>query len=278
MTGALIIRFDGQVDPWERRSARENSPRRTSTSLNPRERLPEVRSRGLSDVLDGYPAISRTAAPAPGAARRRDAADPVTGAPGAGCAMVVPPPRHHPGSTQSQFCRECVPRGGETGHVVEEPEAASPQGGDAQGDDGRAEGPDLADATADASAVDLGPCSSDQRPVGALTQHPSFLGSRPGTPGGSPPLWHPRTVNVHSAAGLIGDARQRGPAPGPVPPRTGSGRRGRSHRRGADRSPARTSSRARRVTRSRSPGAQSPPGSSATSIQWTRGSRRNHLI
>ena len=218
MTGALIIRFDGQVDPWERRSARENSPRRTSTSLNPRERLPEVRSRGLSDVLDGYPAISRTAAPAPGAARRRDAADPVTGAPGAGCAMVVPPPRHHPGSTQSQFCRECVPRGGETGHVVEEPEAASPQGGDAQGDDGRAEGPDLADAAGNASAVDLGPCSSDQRPVGALTQHPSFLGSRPGTPGGSPSLWHPRTVNVHSAAGLIGDARQRGPAhQGPFP-------------------------------------------------------------
>jgi len=33
MTGALITRFDGQVDPWERRSARENSPRRTSTSL-----------------------------------------------------------------------------------------------------------------------------------------------------------------------------------------------------------------------------------------------------
>ena len=218
MTGALITRFDGQVDPWERRSARENSPRRTSTSLNPRERLPEVRSRGLSDVLDGYPAISRTAAPAPGAARRRDAAGPVTGAPGAGCAMVVPPPRHHPGSTQSQFCRECVPRGGETGHVVEEPEAASPQGGDAQGDDGRAEGPDLADAAGDASAVDLGPCSSDQRPVGALTQHPSFLGSRPGTPGGSPSLWHPRTVNVHSAAGLIGDARQRGPAhQGPFP-------------------------------------------------------------
>ena len=218
MTGALIIRFDGQVDPWERRSARENSPRRTSTSLNPRERLPEVRSRGLSDVLDGYPAISRTAAPAPGAARRRDAAGPVTGAPGAGCAMVVPPPRHHPGSTQSQFCRECVPRGGETGHVVEEPEAPPPQGGDAQGDDGRAEGPDLADATADASAVDLGPCNSDQRPVGALTQHPSFLGSRPGTPGGSPSLWHPRTVNVHSATGLIGDARQRGPAhQGPFP-------------------------------------------------------------
>ena len=219
MTGALITRFDGQVDPWERRSARENSPRRTSTSLNPRERLPEVRSRGLSDVLDGYPAISRTAAPAPGAARRRDAAGPVTGAPGAGCAMVVPPPRHHPGSTQSQFCRECVPRGGETGRVVEEPEAPPSQGGGAQGDDGRAEGPDLADATADASAVDLGPCNSDQRPVGALTQHPSFLGSRPNTPGGSPSLWHPRTVNVHSAAELIGDARQRGPAPGPAPPR-----------------------------------------------------------
>ena len=218
MTGALIIRFDGQVDPWERRSARENSPRRTRSSLNPRERLLEIRSRGLSDVLDGYPAISRTAAPAPGAARRRDAAGPVTGAPGAGCATVVPPPRHHPGSTQSQFCRECVPRGGETGHVVEEPEAPPPQGGDAQGDDGRAEGPDLADATADASAVDLGPCSSDQRPVGALTQHPSFLGSRPGTPGNSPSLWHPRTVNVHSAAGLIGDARQRGPAhQGPFP-------------------------------------------------------------
>ena len=30
-----------------------------STSLNPRERLLEVRSRGLSDDLAGYPAISR---------------------------------------------------------------------------------------------------------------------------------------------------------------------------------------------------------------------------
>ena len=156
MTGALITRFDDQVGPRERRSARDHSPRRARSSLNPRERTSSRRYRGLSDDLGGYPAISRT---------------------------------------------------------------APPQGGGAQGDDGRAEGPDLADAAGNASAVDLGPCSSDQRPVGALTQHPSFLGSRPGTPGGSPPLWHPRTVNVHSAAGLIGDARQRGPAPGPAPPR-----------------------------------------------------------
>ena len=155
MTGALITRFDDQVGPRERRSVRENSPRRARSSLNPRARTSSRRYRGLSDDLGGYPAISRTAVP---------------------------------------------------------------QGGGAQGDDGRAEGPDLADAAGNASAVDLGPCSSDQRPVGALTQHPSFLGSRPGTPGGSPSLWHPRTVNVHSAAGLIGDARQRGPAhQGPFP-------------------------------------------------------------
>ena len=69
MTGALIIRSDNQVDPWERRSARESSPRRTRSSLNPRERLLEIRSRGLSDVLAGYPAISRTVAPALGATR-----------------------------------------------------------------------------------------------------------------------------------------------------------------------------------------------------------------
>ena len=40
---------------WRPRRA----PRRASTSLNPRERLLEVRARGLSDVLGGYPAISR---------------------------------------------------------------------------------------------------------------------------------------------------------------------------------------------------------------------------
>ena len=43
------------------------------SSLNPRERLLEVRARGSSDVLAGYPAISRTAAPtspAPPAPRR----------------------------------------------------------------------------------------------------------------------------------------------------------------------------------------------------------------
>ena len=40
---------------WRPRRA----PRRASTSLNPRERLLEVRARGLGDVLGGYPAISR---------------------------------------------------------------------------------------------------------------------------------------------------------------------------------------------------------------------------
>ena len=149
MTGALITRFDAQGPAGiaaTLRDAPRDAPETPSTphvgtplgprgrapcarsSLNPRERTSGRRSRGLSDVLDGYPAISRTAALAPGAARRRDAASPVTGAPGAGCAMVVPPPRHHPGSTQSQFCRECVPRGGETGHVVEEPEAPAGRG------------------------------------------------------------------------------------------------------------------------------------------------------
>ena len=36
------------------------APRSVSTSLNPRARLLEVRARGLSDVLAGYPTISRT--------------------------------------------------------------------------------------------------------------------------------------------------------------------------------------------------------------------------
>ena len=38
----------------------------TSTSLNPRARTSGRRARGLSDVLEGYPAISRTAAPTSG--------------------------------------------------------------------------------------------------------------------------------------------------------------------------------------------------------------------
>ena len=53
-----------------RRGPPVDAPRRARTylgrarsSLNPRERLLEVRARGLSDVLAGYPAISRTAAP-----------------------------------------------------------------------------------------------------------------------------------------------------------------------------------------------------------------------
>ena len=44
--------------PRDLRVTRENVPRPASTSLNPRERLPEVRSRGLSDDLGVYPAIS----------------------------------------------------------------------------------------------------------------------------------------------------------------------------------------------------------------------------
>ena len=51
------------------------APRSVSTSLNPRARLLEVRARGLSDVLAGYPAISRAAVlQAPG--RRPDAVRP----------------------------------------------------------------------------------------------------------------------------------------------------------------------------------------------------------
>ena len=46
-----------------RHLTREIVPQPASTSLNPRARLPEVRARGLSDVLGGYPTISRTAAP-----------------------------------------------------------------------------------------------------------------------------------------------------------------------------------------------------------------------
>ena len=66
--------------PPARRGSPVDAPRRARkylgrarSSLNPRERLLEVRARGLSDVLAGYPAISRTAAPtspAPPASRR----------------------------------------------------------------------------------------------------------------------------------------------------------------------------------------------------------------
>ena len=69
MTGALITRFDDQVGPRERRSVRENSPRRARSSLNPRARTSSRRYRGLSDDLGGYPAISRTAAPGAAAPR-----------------------------------------------------------------------------------------------------------------------------------------------------------------------------------------------------------------
>ena len=41
------------------------APRSARSPLNPRERLLEVRSRGLPGDLEGYPAISRTATPIP---------------------------------------------------------------------------------------------------------------------------------------------------------------------------------------------------------------------
>ena len=46
-----------------RRLACRDAARLASTSLNPRARTSSRRSRGLSDVLGGYPTISRTAAP-----------------------------------------------------------------------------------------------------------------------------------------------------------------------------------------------------------------------
>ena len=97
MTGALITRFDAQGPAGiatTLRDAPRNAPETPSTphvgtsfsprgrapcarsSLNPRARLLEVRARGLSDDLGGYPAISRTATLASDAARHRDAAGP----------------------------------------------------------------------------------------------------------------------------------------------------------------------------------------------------------
>ena len=69
-------RLDGDHDehPDGRMGSRERRPA-ASTSLDPRARLLEVRARGSSDVLGGYPTISRTAAPAhsaPWTPRRRD--------------------------------------------------------------------------------------------------------------------------------------------------------------------------------------------------------------
>ena len=46
----------------DRHLTREHVTQPARSPLNPRARLPEVRARGLSDVLGGYPAISRTAA------------------------------------------------------------------------------------------------------------------------------------------------------------------------------------------------------------------------
>ena len=52
-----------------RRLACRDAPRFVSTSLNPRARTSGRRARGLSDVLGGYPTISRTAAPGAAAPR-----------------------------------------------------------------------------------------------------------------------------------------------------------------------------------------------------------------
>ena len=52
-----------------RHLTREIVPQPARSSLKPRERLLEVRARGLSDVLGGYPTISRTAAPGAAAPR-----------------------------------------------------------------------------------------------------------------------------------------------------------------------------------------------------------------
>ena len=52
-----------------RRLACRDAPRLARSSLNPRERLPEVRSRGLNDDLGVYPTIPRTTAPGAAAPR-----------------------------------------------------------------------------------------------------------------------------------------------------------------------------------------------------------------
>ena len=57
------LRLDSASRMVGRRLACRDAPRLARSSLNPRARLLEVRARGLSDVLGGYPAISRTAAP-----------------------------------------------------------------------------------------------------------------------------------------------------------------------------------------------------------------------
>ena len=52
-----------------RHSTREIVPQPARSSLNPRARTSSRRARGLSDVLGGYPTISRTAAPGAAAPR-----------------------------------------------------------------------------------------------------------------------------------------------------------------------------------------------------------------
>ena len=63
------LRLDSASRMVGRRLACRDAPRLASTSLNPRARTSGRRARGLSDVLGGYPAISRTAAPGAAAPR-----------------------------------------------------------------------------------------------------------------------------------------------------------------------------------------------------------------
>ena len=49
--------------PPGRRGSPVDAPRRARSSLDPRDRLLEVRARGSSDDFGGYPTVSRTAAP-----------------------------------------------------------------------------------------------------------------------------------------------------------------------------------------------------------------------
>mgnify|MGYP007024730119 CR=1 FL=1 len=131
----------------------------------------------------------------------------------------------HPRISTVLACRGAHREEVASGHV-EEPEAPTPQGERAEGDDERAEGPDLADRDPNRSADDLGPCGSAQRPVRALRSTFPDVSGESGDDSRSTPLHYATPAPTRpSGRRLRGGAPPGAPPEGPGPSvwRTGRG-------------------------------------------------------
>ncbi len=136
--------------------------------------------------------------------------------------MMARPPRRNPGSTQKSLPGSVHREEVSSGHV-EEPEAPTPPGQGAEGDEEQAKGPDLADCRRKHSADDLGPCGSAQRPARPLRSTSRMSpGSRAVAAARLPAIVSHRKP---SAPAFFTGSTPANPFPPAKPPRACGGRR-----------------------------------------------------